>query len=438
MPIIDYHSHLSQELIAKGKVFQSLTEIWLSGDHYKWRTMRGFGIDEAYITGSKTDEEKFLQFAKVVPSLIGNPIYHWVHMELATFFQIYDNLNEDNALEIYNNANQKLKNLGVHEILDLMKVTDLCTTDDPLDSLEFHQIIHNDETIKTNVLPTFRPDKVINIDRDTFLVWLVQLEELEGKKINTIKKLKNALIKRIDFFHEMGCRLADHALDQVLYSEAFEEEVELIFQKGITNEVLSIEEIAKFKTHLILFFAKEYYQRQWTMQLHIGALRNASTKNLKRLGPDTGYDSMNDYPIIQPLKNILNNLDSCQALPKTIIYPLNPSDFDSVMTLLQSFQTSDTEGKLQFGSAWWFLDNIEGIKKQLSTLARHGNLSTFIGMLTDSRSFLSFSRHDYFRRILCDFIGEQVKLGYYPKDIEYLGQMVQNICYNNAKKYLGL
>ena len=437
LPIIDYHCHLNPKEIYENKEF-NLTEVWLGGDHYKWRLLRANGVSEEYITGEKEPFAKFMKWAEVIEGAIGNPLYHWTHFELKRYFGIDDLLSPETAKDIYDKVNEKLKVMKAQDMIRMMNVETICTTDDPLDDLKWHEMIAKDETIGVKVLPTFRPDKAVNIEMSWFVDWIEKLEEIVGYKLSDLAKLKKALASRIDYFHKHGCRLSDHALDVVLYEEATDEEVEKIFLKALKKDSLTESEIKKYKGNLLVFFGTEYKKRNWVQQYHIGALRNLSKRNLKKLGPDTGFDAINDGSVAEPLAKLLDALDEYDNLPKTILYTLNPNDFDVVITIMQSFQGGGIPGKIQFGSAWWFLDTLDGMRKQLRSLSNNGLLSRFVGMLTDSRSFLSYPRHEYFRRILCQFIGEQVENGYFPDNRELLGRIVSDISYYNAKNYFNL
>lgn len=440
MPIIDFHNHLSAQEIYENKKFSNLTEVWLGGDHYKWRAMRTLGVPESVVTGPASAKDKFLAWAKSMPYLIGNPLYHWTHLELQRYFGIDALLNEQSANEIYGKCNEMLKTdeFRVRGLLDMQQVQVVSTTDDPVDDLKFHNLIADDSTIDLKVLPTFRPDKAVNIHLSWFNDWIDTLAGVVGHKIEKLSDLFTALVMRMDFFVEMGANASDNGLDVFAYTASTLEEAQAIFLKARANEKLTAEEVEKYKTQVLLFLGKEYHKRNWVMQLHIGALRNNNTRGLNELGPDTGYDSINNSLDIAKLSKFLNALDVKNQLPKTIIYDLNPADNHKVVTLMQCFQDGVTPGKLQFGSGWWFMDQKDGMINQMRDLAANGVLSKFVGMLTDSRSFLSFPRHEYFRRLLCQLIGEYVELGEYPADIEFLGSIVEDICYNNSKAYFGL
>ncbi|KZL89891.1 glucuronate isomerase [Clostridium magnum] len=440
MPIIDYHCHLNPKEIYENKRFKNITEVWLYGDHYKWRAMRSNGIDEKYITGDSSDYEKFMAWARTMPMTIGNPLYHWTHLELQRFFGIYDVLNEKNAPAIWEKANELLNSegFGARELIKKSNVKVICTTDDAIDSLEYHIKLKEDKEFDVKVLPALRPDKGFLINKETFLPWVEKLGQVAEKDITTYDEFLEVLESRIRFFHSVGCRVSDHALDSVTYVEATKEEITAIFAKALKRETISTEEANKYQTAVLQFLGRMYSELGWTMQYHIAALRNNNTKMFKQLGPDTGFDSINDGEIAYPLSRLLDSLQVNNNLPKTILYTLNPKDNYVIGTMLGNFQGSEVPGKIQFGSAWWFVDNKEGMIEQMKTLANLGLLSRFVGMLTDSRSFLSYTRHEYFRRILCNLIGEWVENGEYPDDMETLGSIVQGICYNNANEYFGM
>ncbi|AKA67127.1 glucuronate isomerase [Clostridium scatologenes] len=440
MPIIDYHCHLNPKEIFENKRFKNITEVWLYGDHYKWRAMRSNGIDEKYITGDGTDYEKFIAWAKTLPMAMGNPLYHWTHLELQRFFGIYEVLNEKTAPEIWKKTNELLngEGFGARDLIKKSNVKIVCTTDDPVDSLEYHLKLKECKDFDVKVLPAFRPDKGININKQTFVPWIEKLGQAYGKAINSYDEFIEALKNRIDFFHSVGCRVSDHALDSVVYAEGSKEEIEKIFLKALKGEALTVEEVSKYKTAVLKFLGKTYAKLGWTMQYHIAAMRDNNTKMFNNLGPDTGFDSINDESIAYPLSRILDSLETEDLLPKTILYTLNPKDNFVLGTMLGNFQGTTAPGKIQFGSAWWFNDHKDGMIEQMKSLANLGLLSRFVGMLTDSRSFLSYTRHEYFRRILCNLIGGWVENGEYPNDIEFLGSIVQNISYNNAKEYFGM
>lgn len=446
MPIYDYHCHLSPKEIAEDRRYDTITQLWLGGDHYKWRVMRSYGVDENYITGSASDYEKFEAFAKVIPYTIGNPMYHWVHLELQRYFGIHTLLSEKTSREIYDRCNEVLqqKEFSAKGLIMKSNVELLCTTDDPVDSLEFHDLIKEDVTFTTKVLPAFRPDKAMNIERETFLPWLASLETVSGRKITTMNDLLTSLAERVEYFHSKGCRLSDHALDTVEYSTPFDAEGVYDEERGDkilisvleagSGAHLSKEDQAFFKAYVLNFLGKLYAQKHWVMQLHIGALRNNNSRMYRQLGADTGFDSVHDTVFAASLSKLLDDLDTSDSLPKTILYVLNPRDNYVIGTMLGNFQGS-VPGKIQFGSGWWFCDQKEGMIDQMKALSSLGLISQFVGMLTDSRSFISYTRHEYFRRILCNLIGEWVENGEYPLDMDVLGEMVRNICIGNARNY---
>jgi glucuronate isomerase len=440
MPIIDYHCHLSPKEIFENKTFKNITEAWLYGDHYKWRAMRSNGIDEKYITGDASDYEKFIAWAKTMPMAIGNPLYHWTHLELQRYFGINEVLNEKTAPAIWEKANKLIsgEGFGARDLIKKSNVKALCTTDDPIDSLEYHIKLKKDTGFGVKVLPAFRPDKGLQINKDSFIPWVKKLEEVSKINVKSYDEFLKALESRVRFFNEVGCRISDHALDSISYMEASKEELAAIFEKALKGQLTSHDEESKFRTSTLQFLGKLYSELKWTMQLHLAAQRNNNTKMLNKLGPDTGFDSINDEQVAYPLSRLLNSLENNNALPKTILYTLNPKDNYVLSTMLGNFQGTEVPGKIQFGAAWWFLDSKDGMIEQMKTLANTGLLSRFVGMLTDSRSFLSYTRLEYFRRILCNLIGEWVKNGEVPEDMELLGNIVQGICYNNAKGYFGI
>ena len=437
MPIIDYHCHISQKEIYDNKQFSTITEVWLGGDHYKWRQMRANGIDEKYITGDASDLDKFKAWAKTLSHLIGNPLYHWSHLELQRYFGIYEPLTEDNAEEIFNKCSEVLKTLTVRKILEDSKVNIVCTTDDPCDDLATHKLLQEDKTMKTLVVPCFRPDKANNIEKIDYLDYVKKLETASGMSIKSFKDLCAAIDSRIEFFASMGCRASDHALEYVMYEPASEEKVEEIFSKRLGVEMVTRKEELIFKTAFMRHLASVYTKKGWAMQLHYGCKRDNNKKMFDILGPDTGYDTINNYAPSSEMADFLNSLNVEGNLPRTIIYSLNPNDNAAIVTTMNCFQGDGIKGKLQHGSAWWFNDHKKGMQEQMETLANDGMLANFIGMLTDSRSFLSYTRHEYFRRILCDFIGTLVENGEYPNDDKVLKEIIEDISYNNAVNYLG-
>ena len=439
MPIYDYHCHLSAKDIYEDKKYESITDLWLVeghfGDHYKWRSMRNNGVDEKFITGDATKEEKFMKWAETVPYTVGNPLYHWTHLELKKYFAFNGVFSPETAKALYPKMNKKLQKMSARKIIEMSNVHTLCTTDDPVDDLKYHQLLKEEGKFGVRVFPAFRPDKVVNIDWDTFVPYVKQLSDVVGYAIKDLPTLEKALVERLDFFHANDCRISDHALDVVMYQEADSKEVNKIIKKALAGKTLTADEVAKYRGYIIVFFGRQYRKRGWVQQYHIKALRNNSSRMMREIGPDTGFDSINDGAIASSLSKILNKLDSTGELPKTILYSLNPSDNELLATLAFCFAESGVPGKMQLGSAWWFLDQKDGMEKQITALSNLGLLSKFVGMLTDSRSFLSYTRHEYFRRILCNKIGELVENGEYPNDIEFLGKVVQDICFNNAKAY---
>lgn len=435
MPIFDFHCHLSCQEIYENKKFRSITEVWLGGDHYKWRLMRELGVDESYITGDKSDWEKFEKYAEVMPYTIGNPIYHWTHLELRRFFGIYDILSPRTAKKIYDEANEKLKTLTARQLIVGSNVKQLFTTEDPIDDLKWHKLLHKEGTFPVTVLTAFRPDKAINIELDGFAAYVQRLAKAAGMNISSIGDMTEALKRRIDYFDEVGSVCSDHALDVVMYAPATDEEVDAIFKKALSGGAVTREETEKYKGYILTFLGRQYKAHGWVQQYHIGALRNNSSRYMGILGPDCGFDSIEDQPFAKKLSAILNNLDSTDELPKTILYCLNPRDNEVVATLMNCFQSAGIAGKIQFGSAWWFNDQKDGMSKQMEALMQVGLISKFVGMLTDSRSFLSYTRHEYFRRILCNKLGALIENGEYPADIEFVGHVVEDICYNNAAAY---
>ncbi|MFQ1016317.1 glucuronate isomerase [Gilliamella sp. BG7] len=441
-PIFDYHCHLPPEQIAQDYQFKNLYDIWLKGDHYKWRAMRTNGIAEKFCTGKDVDDfEKFKAWAETVPHTIGNPLYHWTHLELRRPFGI-DNilLSPSTAETIWNKCNAMLetKAFSARSIMKKMNVKMVGTTDDPIDDLVHHKTIAQDSSFDIKVLPSWRPDKAFNIDSEFFVTYLDKLSAAADMTISSFHVLCQALSKRMDHFEQHGCKVSDHALDTVFYEEASEKELNAILTKRLSGIVLSTKETAQFKTAVLIFLGSEYNKRGWVQQYHIGALRNNNSRMFNLMGADVGFDSINDSPIAQPLSRLLDAQAKQNALPKTILYCLNPSDNEILGTMIGNFQGESICGKMQFGSGWWFNDQKDGMIRQMTQLAQLGLLSRFVGMLTDSRSFLSYTRHEYFRRILCRMIGHWVEDGEAPRDIELLGQMVKNISFDNAKNYFGI
>jgi len=440
MPIYDYHCHLNPREIAEDKRYKNITELWLEGDHYKWRAMRINGVDEKYITGDAGDKEKFMKWAETIPACIGNPLYHWTHLELKRYFGINKLLSPETAEEIWQQCNEMLKseNFSTRGLIRRFNVKVICTTDDPADTLEHHLAISADTSFDVKVLPTFRPDKALNINMEGFNEWVRRLSRVSGTEINTYDDLKKVLVQRIEFFHQAGCRISDHSLESPAYGDGTEADAAEIFKKALAGSVITEKEIHIYKTRLLIFLGREYARRNWVMQLHTGAMRNNNSRMMKFLGPDSGFDSIGDQLLAGVLAKILNALDETGELPKTILYCLNPRDNEVLASLTGCFQGGGIPGKIQFGSGWWFNDQKDGMIRQMTALANLGLLSRFVGMLTDSRSFLSYTRHEYFRRILCNLIGEWVENGEVPADMDLLGKMIQDICYYNAERYFGI
>ena len=438
MPILDYHCHINPQEIYEDRKFENITQVWLGGDHYKWRQMRSNGVDEKYITGDGSDREKFQAWAETMPKLIGNPLYHWSHLELRRYFGYEGYLNGDTAEEVWNLCNAKLQedSMTVRNIIKQSGVTLICTTDDPVDSLEWHKKIAEDPTFDVQVLPAWRPDKAMNVEKPTYGEYIAQLSKVSGIEIKDFTSLKEALKNRMAFFASMGCCVSDHALEYVMYAPASDAEVDAILQKGLRGETISKEEELKYKTAYMLFVAREYVKLGWVMQIHYGCKRDNNAYMFEQLGPDTGYDCINNYAPSAQMADFLNALSATNDIPKTILYSLNPNDNASIGSIIGCFQ-GDIPGKIQQGSAWWFNDHKIGMTEQITSLANLGCLGNFVGMLTDSRSFLSYTRHEYFRRILCDIFGTWVENGEYPADMKALEELVKGICYNNAVKYFG-
>ncbi len=438
-PILDYHCHINPKEIAEDRQFENITQVWLGGDHYKWRFMRSCGVDEYYITGEAPDKEKFFKWAECLGKAIGNPLFHWSHLELQRYFGYNGVLNKNTAEEVWTLCNKKLadKSMSVRNLIKQSNVTLICTTDDPVDSLEWHKKIAEDASFDVQVLPAWRPDKAMNIEKPDYTDYLGKLSSVSGVKITSLASLKEALKNRMEFFASMGCSVSDHALEYVMYAPAADAELEAIFEKRLAGNEISKEEELKFKTAFMLFVGREYKRLNWAMQLHYGCKRDNNTLMFEKLGPDTGYDCINNYAPSSQMANFLNALIKTDELPRTIIYSLNPNDNQAIGTILGCFQDSTAVAKIQQGSAWWFNDHKTGMQEQMTSLANLGNLSGFVGMLTDSRSFLSYTRHEYFRRILCDLIGTWVENGEFPNDLETLKEIVTDISYNNAVRYFG-
>jgi len=433
-PIFDYHCHLPPDQIAQNKTFRNLYEVWLAGDHYKWRAMRSNGVPEKYCTGDASDWEKFLAYARTVPHTLRNPLYHWTHIELKRFFGIDKLLDESTAKEIWDDANDRLASMPVQRILESNRVTVVCTTDDPTDSLEHHRKIRADGKLNTRVYPAFRPDKALTVDLpDVWNAWVDKLGECRN-----LTSFFAELQKRLDFFHSNGCRLSDHGLNHAYADDCSEAEAARIFDVARARKQVSREDANKFRSFVMVWLGEQYHARDWAMQLHLGAMRNNNTRMMRQLGPDTGFDSIGDWPQAELLARYLDKLDQNNRLPKTILYNVNPADNYAFGTMLGNFQDGTVPGKLQFGSGWWFLDQQEGMEWQINALSNLGLLSRFVGMITDSRSFLSYSRHEYFRRLLCHLIGRDVADGKLPHDLDLLVPLIRNVCYHNAKNYFGL
>lgn len=441
MPIIDYHCHINPREIALNRKYENITQLWLESDHYKWRLMRANGVEERYITGDADDFEKFQKWAETLEKAIGNPIYHWSHMELQKYFGYSGVLNGRTAQKVWDFCCNKIKKNGMssRSIIMQSNVKLICTTDDPIDSLEWHKAIEKDKEFKTKVLPAWRPDNTLNIEKEDYTDYLKQLSCVSGITINDYELLKKALLVRMDYFEKAGCLISDHGMDYIMYNPAGENEVADIFKKRMLGENINSDEVLKFKTALMLFLGNEYSKRNWVMQLHFGVKRNNNSLAYKQLGADTGFDAINPISSVRQLPEFLDAMTSKRCLPKTILYSLNPNDNTAIDTIMGCFQDSPgVEGKIQHGCAWWFNDNKTGMKEHMISLANQGLLGNFIGMLTDSRSLLSYTRHEYFRRILCDLVGNWVEDGEYYYDIDSLVKIVKDISYNNSVKYFHL
>lgn len=440
MPIFDYHCHISPEWIAEDHVFEDITEIWLAGDHYKWRAMRANGVPEEKITGNASSEEKFAAWAETAEATIGNPLYHWTQLELKRYFDIDDLLTKDNWKEIYDEANRVIKEKGLtaRKLIEMSNVTFVGTTDNPTDSLKHHDTLIADENFDVVVAPSFRPDEAFHIEDDRFIGFLDRMESIFGKRISSYQELISQLEERVDFFDERGAKASDHALESMVYAEATDEEIEVIFQKAVNQELISAKEKEQYLTRILIDLSEMYADRGWAMQIHYGALRNNNKHWYEKLGPDVGFDSIADSTHNgKKLNQLLSAMDTQGKLPKTIVYNLDPAQNHIVASAAANFQVNDEgiKSKIQFGAGWWFNDTEQGMLRQMETLADHGLLMNFVGMLTDSRSFVSYPRHEYFRRILCNFVGEQVELGKYPNDEALLERLIKNICYENAVAY---
>jgi len=436
MPVIDYHNHLPPDQIANDTNFDNISQAWLYGDHYKWRAMRTNGIDESYCTGNRSDEEKFQKWAETVPYTLRNPLYHWTHLELQRYFGIGEVLNGKSAPDIYKRSSELLreKDFSCRNLLKKMNVKVVCTTDDPLDSLEHHKA-YAAEGNELKMLPTFRPDKFILIDNPDFLSYLERLGAIVGFRIDSFETIKKALAQRARDFAALGCRLSDHGLEQIFATDFTEEGADKAVKKVLAGQSLSTAEALEYKSAILHALGVMYAELGWTQQFHLGALRNNNRRAMRQLGPDTGWDSIGDFPQAVALSRFLGKLDEYNQLAKTVIYNLNPADNEMIATMIGNFNDGSVAGKVQFGSGWWFLDQKDGMTRQINALSNMGLLSRFIGMLTDSRSFLSFPRHEYFRRILCNILGEDIENGELPDDLAWTGEVVQNICYNNASRF---
>ncbi len=440
LPIYDYHCHLSPSEILEDKKYSNITEIWLYGDHYKWRFMRSMGVEEKYCTGDATDYEKFCAYAKCVGYAIGNPLYHWTHLELQRVFGIYDILSEKTADDIWNRANKIIAqpDFSARSLISKFNVELIGTTDDPSDSLSAHMALKEDTSFKTRVVPTFRPDNAVQIEKDTFSAYIKKLSEVSDTDISDFEDLKKVLSSRMDLFEKAGSRISDHSLSPVPYREASEDEVNTIFKSVLSGGIISDIDCEKYKTSLLVFLGKEYAKRGWVMQLHLSAIRQNNSRMSALLGPDTGFDSVDDNHIAYNLNHLLDAMDKDNCLPKTILYSLNEKDNYVLGTTLGNFQQGGIKGKIQLGSGWWFNDNIDGMTNQIKALGNLGALSSFVGMLTDSRSFLSYPRHEYFRRILCNIAGQWVEDGEFSADEDILKEIIEGICCRNAEQYFNM
>lgn len=439
MPVIDYHCHLSPQQIAEDKQFKNITEAWLYGDHYKWRAMRTNGVEEKFCTGNAGDREKFQQWAGTVPYTLRNPLYHWTHLELQRYFGVKEMLNEKNADAVYDQCTALLqtKDFTVRNLLRKMNVAIVCTTDDPVDSLEHHARLKADG-FEIPILPAFRPDQAMNVaDADRFNHYISQLEAVTGISVSSFDDFLYALQNRHDYFAAAGCNVSDHGLEEIYAEDFTGSEINSIFNKIHSGKQLNESEQRKFKSAMLVHFAEWDWEKGWVQQFHLGALRNNNSRMLQQLGPDTGWDSIGDFSQGRPLASFLNKLDSDNKLAKTIIYNLNPADNELMATMIGNFNDGSAAGKIQFGAAWWFLDQKDGMVKQMNALSNMGLLSRFVGMLTDSRSFLSFPRHEYFRRLLCNLFGEEIENGEIPADMDWVGKVIKDICYRNAQQYFG-
>ena len=440
LPIIDYHCHVSPREIYEDVHFENITQVWLGGDHYKWRLMRSNGVDEYYITGDAPAREKFQKFAETLPKAIGNPMYHWCHLELKKYFGYEGVLNGETAQEVWDKAKAVLAkpDMGVRGLIAMSNVAFVGTTDDPVDDLQWHKKLAEDETMNTVVAPSFRPDKALNLEKDGWRDYIAKLSEVSGVAIDGLDSLEKALGARMAHFAALGCRASDHGLDYMVYRPVERSAADAVVKKALSGERVSMEEAEAVKTSLLVYCAGEYERRGWVMQLHYNCLRNPNSAMFAKLGPDTGFDCIGPNNGSKALAGLLDELYAAGKLPKTILYSLDAGDNAFLDTLIGAFQSAGVPGKMQHGSAWWFNDNKTGMREQLASLANLSLLGNFVGMLTDSRSFLSYTRHEYFRRILCQLLGEWVENGEYPADMDTLGQMTEDICYYNAKRYFAL
>lgn len=439
MPICDYHCHLSPKEIYENRQPENISQLWLSGDHYKWRAMRSAGVEEKYCTGDAAPKEKFEKFAYALQYCIGNPLYHWAHIELQRYFGIDTPLNAKTAQDIYERANQAIASgdFRPQSLIKKSNVKVVCTTDDPVDNLEYHKLLKGTDGFDCKVLPSFRPDKALNIHLDGFAEYIKTLGESAKVEIQSYRDVIDALLKRADYFDSVGCKVSDQAFEYVPFAKAEDEEIERIFKKAMNGERITAEESDKYRTPVLLALGKKYHQLGWAMEIHIGAIRNNSTRMFEKLGADTGFDSVGDCEIAITLSRFLDALDYENALPKTILFNLNDKDNTVLATMLGNFQSSEADSKIQFGPAWWFLDTMDGMTNQMKALGNLGVLGKFVGMETDSRSFTSYGRHEYFRRIMCRLLGRWVEDGWYAFDEDILKEIIQGICYNNAMKYFG-
>lgn len=436
-PVLDYHCHINPQEIYEDRQFENITQVWLGGDHYKWRFMRSCGVDEYYITGEAPDKEKFFKWAECLGKAIGNPLFHWSHLELQKYFGYNGVLNKKTAEEVWNLCNAKLADpsMSVRNIIKQSNVTLICTTDDPVDSLEWHKKIAEDNSFDVQVLPAWRPDKAMNIEKPEFPEYVNKLGEVAGVTINKFADMVDALQKRHDFFHENGCRLSDHGIEE-FYDEPYtDSQIETIFEKAMRKQQLSAQEVRQFKHCILRVFAEQDFASDWTQQYHYGAIRDNNSLMYDKLGADTGFDSIGEFTTATAMSHFLNELNKEGKLTRTILYCLNPCANEVIATMLGNFQDGSCPGKIQFGSGWWFNDQLDGMTRQMNALSVLGLLSRFVGMLTDSRSFLSYPRHEYFRRLLCNLLGNDVEKGLLPNDMESLSRMVEDISYNNARNY---